>query len=94
MKEKPTSSLALALRLREYAGELRQLGILPAGSTEGWVDFPTVIHGRDVFLCWRHGEPEVLHWHVRRADHRRRLPLVAGSVAGEDAGCDELEGEL
>jgi hypothetical protein len=81
-------------QLREYAGELRQLGILPAGSTEGWVDFPTVLDGRDVYLCWHHDEPEVLHWHTRRADHRRRRPLVVGSVAGEDAGGSDLDVEL
>ncbi len=81
-------------QLREYADELRQLGILSTGSTEGWVDFPTVIDGRNVFLCWRYGEREVLHWHARRADHRHRLPLAAGSVAGEDAGDESLDEEL
>jgi len=81
-------------QLREYAGELRQLGIHPAGATEGWVDFPTVIDGRDAYLCWRHGESEVLHWHTRRNEHRRRRPLVAGSVAGEDGDSGEVEEEF
>jgi len=81
-------------QLREYAGELRQLGILPTGSTEGWVDFPAVIDGRDAYLCWHCHDPEVLHWHTRRADHRRRRPLVAGSLAGDEAGCEEQSEEL
>jgi hypothetical protein len=81
-------------QLREYAGELRQLGILPKGSTEGWVDFPAVIDGRDAYLCWHCDDPEVLHWHKRRADHRRRQPLVAESFAGGDAIGDEQRGEL
>jgi len=81
-------------QLREYAGELRQLGVEPVGATEGWADFPAVIEGRKAFLCWRHGEPEVLYWHPRKADHRRRRPLAAGSVAGDDLAAGEAEDEL
>jgi len=80
-------------RLKGYADELRQLGVKPAGSTEGWVDFPAVIDGQDAFLCWRHGELEVLYWHPRNSNHRRRRPLAAGSVAGEDTAAGQREGE-
>jgi hypothetical protein len=37
---------------------------LPAGGIEnGLVDFPTTYHGRWVYLCWKVGERELLHWH-------------------------------
>ena len=29
----------------------------------GLVDFPAVIRGKDVFLCWRNDEKEVLYYH-------------------------------
>ena len=35
---------------------------------------------RIVFLCWKHGEPEVLHWHELDSGFAGRQPLVAGSV--------------
>lgn len=29
----------------------------------GLVDFPAVINGEEVLLCWRMGEPEVMYYH-------------------------------
>lgn len=43
-------------RLNTWELELRDLDT-------GLVDFPTVIHGVDAYLCWRLGEAEVAHWH-------------------------------
>src|SRR5262245_14176967 len=52
-----------AHRLVEYMDELKALGVEPKGAVEGLVDFPAEMDGRIVFLCWKLGEPEVLHWH-------------------------------
>ena len=78
------------LRLREYVEELRELGIEPKGATEGLVDFPSMLDGRLVFLCWRLGEPEVIHWHEIDEGFARRQSLGAGSVTDKS----EDEGEL
>jgi hypothetical protein len=29
----------------------------------GLVDFPALLHGEEVLLCWRLGEEQVEHWH-------------------------------
>jgi hypothetical protein len=71
-------------RLQEYVAELRALGIEPKNGPEGLVDFPSMLDGREVYLCWKLGEPEVLHWHELEAGFLGRQPLVAGSVAGAD----------
>lgn len=70
-----------ALRLQEYVDELRQLGVEPKGAVDGLVDFPSLMDGRVVFLCWKLGEPEVAHWHELDAGFAGRQSLVAGSVA-------------
>ena len=65
-------------RLRELVDELRQLGVEPKGGPEGviaTVDFPGVVDGRLVYLCWRLGEPEVLFWHDLDAGFAGRRPL-------------------
>lgn len=62
-------------QLQSYAEELRQLGVEPR--MEGLVDFPAELDGREVFLCWRLGEPEVLHWHELDAGFAGRRPLTA-----------------
>lgn len=72
-------------RLQDYVEELRQLGVEPKSGTEGLVDFPSLMDGRIVFLCWRIGEPEVLHWHELESGFAGRHPLVAGSVAGSSS---------
>jgi hypothetical protein len=68
-------------RLGEYVQELRDLGVEPKNGPEGLVDFPARLEGRTVFLCWKLGEPEVLHWHELDAGFAGRQPLVAGSLA-------------
>jgi len=41
----------------------------------GLVDFPALVSGRPVWLCWRLGEPEIGWWHEvdQGFDSRRRL---------------------
>jgi hypothetical protein len=65
-------------RLREYADELTTLGVKPKSAIEGLVDFPAMMDGRMVYLCWQLGEPEVLFWHEAGAGYagRRRLPTA------------------
>ncbi len=73
-------------RLQEYVEELRALGVEPKGATEGLVDFPAMIDGRPVYLCWKVGEPEVLYWHEIDAGFPGRQPLYADSgVAGAES---------
>lgn len=67
-------------QLQEYVEELRALGVEPKNGPEGLIDFPSLMDGRIVYLCWKLGEPEVLHWHELDAGFRGRQSLVAGSV--------------
>jgi len=70
-------------RLQGYIDELNDLGVEAKGVLDGLVDFPSLMDGRIVYLCWRLGEPEVLHWHELDAGFAGRQPLTAGSIAGE-----------
>ena len=72
-------------RLQEYVEELRELGVEPKNGTEGLVDFPALIDGREVYLCWKLDEPEVLFWHEQDAGFAGRQSLTAGSVAGDSS---------
>lgn len=70
------------LQLQGYVAELRQLGVEPKSGPEGLVDFPCVMDGRLVFLCWKLGESEVLYWHDLEAGFSGRQPLTAGVAEG------------
>jgi hypothetical protein len=65
-------------RLHEFVQELVDLGVEPKSAVDGLVDFPSVMDGRVVYLCWRLGESEILHWHELDAGFSGRQSLHAG----------------
>lgn len=44
----------------------------------GLVDFPAVINGEEVLLCWRMGEPEVMYYHGWQDGYAGRRQLLPG----------------
>ena len=78
-------------RLHEYVKELESLGVEPKNGVEGLVDFPSLIDGRVVFLCWQLSEPEILFWHEIEGGFAGRQPLTADSGAGQKFGSGSLE---
>jgi len=71
-------------QLQAYVDELRQLGVEPKPG--GLVDFPSLLDGRVVYLCWKLDEPEVMHWHELNAGFAGRQPLPVGAVPQDDDG--------
>ncbi len=54
--------------VESYGGQLKGLDL-------GLVDFPTVIEGDVVLLCWQYGEKEVSYYHSCEAGFAGRKPL-------------------
>ncbi|MGA7731570.1 MAG: DUF2203 domain-containing protein [Chloroflexia bacterium] len=64
-----TEALRAALRqLDDWEIELKDL-------STGLVDFMALREGREVYLCWRLGEPEVGYWHELSTGFSGRLPV-------------------
>ena len=68
-------ALALAAEIAGYERELAQIGVRCIDHGRGLVDFPAVLDGRPVDLCWRLGEPAVQYWHEIGAGSAARRPL-------------------
>jgi Uncharacterized conserved protein (DUF2203) len=66
---RPLTLLALAAR------ELEAVEIQVRDIARGLVDFPAVLDGEEVYLCWLEGEPSVAHWHEPDAGFAGRRPL-------------------
>ena len=64
-------------QMKEYVQELHRLGVELKDYYTGLVDFPAWMHGHEVYLCWRLGEPEVAHWHELEAGFTGRQKLLA-----------------
>jgi len=50
-------------RLTELVAQVNQTGAQLKDVNSGLVDFLSMRDGREVFLCWRYGEPGVRYWH-------------------------------
>jgi len=55
--------------------QLTDWGILIKDVDTGLVDFPHMRDGREVYLCWRLGEPSVMYWHDADSGVAGRQPL-------------------
>ncbi len=70
---------AAAGRLHELVGELSALGCELRDWEYGLVDFPALMDGREVYLCWKLGESSVSHWHDLHGGFKGRESIgVAG----------------
>ena len=71
-------------KLRSYIDELKRLGVEFKGPE--LCDFYSIMNGREVFLCWRLGEPQVSHWHDLDAGFSGRQPVAehAARAVNED----------
>ncbi len=71
-------------KLREFVDELEKLGVELKGP-DGLCDFPSFLDGREIYLCWRLGEPEIQYWHERHAGFAGRQPILPAAPARPSA---------
>jgi hypothetical protein len=85
--ETPTAEAAESIRLlrlgmqglidQMQAGVARliELDITLRDISAGLIDFPALVSGRPIWLCWRLGEDDVSHWHPHDEGFDARRPL-------------------
>jgi hypothetical protein len=61
--------------LQELLDEALVLGVEVKDLEQGLVDFRARRGGEVVYLCWKLGEPDVLHWHGLHEGFAGRKPL-------------------
>ncbi len=74
---------ALAVELQDLFVELEAIGCsFRCPNFEfGIVDFPGIIDGRPVHLCWRHDEPDLRFFHDPREGFAGRHPIPSELLA-------------
>lgn len=63
------------LEVRTLLAELAETGVVVRDIDRGLIDFPAVLDGREVYLCWDFDDDEVAHWHEIDAGYASRQPL-------------------
>jgi hypothetical protein len=65
----------LAIEVREALQRIATLGGVTKDLDLGLVDFPGLVEGETVNLCWKFGEPAVRFWHGLDEGYANRKPL-------------------
>jgi hypothetical protein len=63
------------IEVRRLIDTVEQAGIVLRDIDRGLVDFPALIDGREVYLCWELGEEDVAYWHDLEGGYGGREPL-------------------
>ena len=62
-------------QMQAGVARLVELDITLRDIKSGLIDFPALVAGRPIWLCWRLGEPAVEHWHGHEEGYDKRRPL-------------------
>jgi hypothetical protein len=63
------------LEVRRLLLALGEAGLVVRDIERGLIDFPAILDGREVYLCWELGEDEVAFWHELEGGYGGREPL-------------------
>lgn len=60
---------------KDALGEIDSIGVQVKDLEKGLLDFPSVLEGSTVLLCWKLGEKEIGFWHSVEEGFAGRKPL-------------------
>lgn len=75
MAQKKAEREQLAGKLVESVNQIQQTGCLVKDLDMGLIDFPCLLEGEEVYLCWKLGEKRVAYWHRVDEGYAGRKPL-------------------
>jgi len=64
-----------AAGLKNAIERIHAFGCLVKDLDIGLIDFPTLFRGREVYLCWKLGEPGIEFWHGQDEGFGGRKPI-------------------
>ncbi len=62
-------------KLEKGVKGILNMGILVKDIDMGLIDFLSIRNGREVYLCWKHGEEDLAYWHDVNAGYGGRQPI-------------------
>lgn len=63
------------MAIERLVHRIRSYGCILKDMNSGLLDFLSERDGREVYLCWRYGEPEVAHYHELHTGFSGRRPV-------------------
>jgi hypothetical protein len=77
VQRRKTTLEALVQRAKDSLEEIDSVGVQVKDLDSGLLDFPCVLEGETVLLCWKRGEPRIGFWHRMEDGFRGRQPIDA-----------------
>ena len=62
-------------KLDALVHQIRDTGAQIKDINTGLLDFSALKNGREVYLCWQHGEDDIQYWHEIEAGFAGRQPI-------------------
>ena len=62
-------------RVKDAVHEIDAIGVQVKDLDIGLLDFPCLVQGETVLLCWKLGEKRITHWHGTNEGYAARKPL-------------------
>jgi len=72
-------------RLNDFVEELKEVGVELKDFERGLIDFPAMHDGREINLCWHHGEDNIVAWHEVDAGYAGRQDVTLLEPVGAGA---------
>ncbi len=62
---------------KDTLAEIDAIGVQVKDLEQGLLDFPSLLDGKAVLLCWKIGEAAITHWHTEEEGFEGRKPIDA-----------------
>jgi hypothetical protein len=62
-------------RVKDALAEIDATGVQVKDLDIGLLDFPCIVDGETILLCWKLGEPKIAHWHSATEGYAGRKPI-------------------
>jgi hypothetical protein len=62
-------------RVKDAVAEIDATGVQVKDLDIGLLDFPCLVHGETILLCWKLGEKGITHWHGTEEGFAGRKPI-------------------
>jgi hypothetical protein len=76
LRQRESEIREIVLRMQQAVVQIDSWGISLRDISTGLIDFPALVNGRPVWLCWRLGEDGVGWWHEADVGFDQRKPLT------------------
>jgi hypothetical protein len=77
-------------RVKDAVHEIDAIGVQVKDLDMGLLDFPCLVNGEVILLCWKLGEEKIAHWHSTSEGFAGRKPIDASILGAKPDERDKI----